>query len=324
MSIRIGTASWADKGLVDTGRFYPRHVNTPAARLRYYATQFPLVEIDTSFYSIPTQQAARQWAERTPEDFVMNIKAFRLFTGHQTSPAVLPAEVREALPQVLKLKSMLYFHEMPGELLDALWAHFTDALEPLQQAGRLGLVHFQFPPWLLRNRAGHAHVAHCVERMEHCKISVEFRNISWLDAEHARETMIFQRTLGVVHTIVDEPQGFTNSVPAVWETSVDDHALIRMHGRNSMTWNDTSNLSSGRFNYDYDEAELEGLARQIQRLDERGLKIDVVLNNNAEDQAQRNGLSLMKLMSEIGANVRMPSTKPPQSGQDDWITTAAA
>ena len=324
MSIRIGTASWADKGLIDTGRFYPPHVTTPAARLRYYATRFPLVEIDTSFYSIPSPQAARQWAERTPDDFVMNMKAFRLFTGHQTSPAVLPAEVREALPRVLKLKSMLYFHEVPPELLDELWAQFTNALEPLQQAGKLGLVHFQFPPWLLRNRAGHAHVTHCVERMARYKLSVEFRNISWLDAEHARETLDFQRELGVVHTIVDEPQGFTNSVPAVWETTVDDHALIRMHGRNAMTWNDKSNVSSGRFNYDYDEAELEGIARQIQRLDERGLKIDVVMNNNAEDQAQRNGRTLMQLMNEIGANVRMPSTTPLQSDQDDWITTTEA
>ncbi|HEY4081374.1 MAG TPA: DUF72 domain-containing protein [Burkholderiaceae bacterium] len=323
MSIRIGTASWADKGLIDTGRFYPPHATTPAARLRYYATQFPLVEIDTSFYSIPSPQAARQWAGRTPDAFVMNMKAFRLFTGHQTSPAVLPAEVREALPQVLRLKSMLYFHEMPPELLDELWAHFTHALEPLQQAGKLGLVHFQFPPWLLRNRAGHAHVAHCVERMANFKLSVEFRNISWLEAEHARETMNFQRELGVVHTIVDEPQGFTNSVPAVWETSVDDHALIRMHGRNAMSWNDKSNASSGRFNYDYDEAELEGLARQLQRLDERGLKIDVVMNNNAEDQAQRNGRTLMSLMREIGADVRMPSP-PPASDQDDWIAAAEA
>lgn len=308
MSIRIGTASWADQGLIDTGRFYPPEVRTPAARLQYYATQFPLVEVDTSYYSIPASHAARQWAERTPTGFRMNVKAFRLFTGHQTSPAVLPAEVREALPQALKLKSVLYYRELPGELVDALWHRFVQALLPLRYSGRLGLVHFQFPPWLVRNRAGHAHVAHCVERMEGFKLSTEFRNISWLADEHAAETLAFQRSLGTVHTIVDEPQGFSNSVPAVWDTTHDAQALVRLHGRNAGSWGYSGARSSGRFNYDYDEAELEGLARQIlTKLDRPGLDIQVILNNNAEDQAQRNGRTLMRVMDALGANVAKPA-----------------
>ena len=330
MSIYIGTASWTDKALLDSGRFYPAHVNTPAARLRFYASRFPLVEVDTSYYSIPSAQAGQQWAERTPADFVINVKAFRLFTGHQTSPAVLPPEIREALPQALKTKSVLYYRELPAELLDELWARFAALLAPLQAAGKLGLVHFQFPPWLVRNRAGHAHVAHCVERLAGCRLSVEFRNISWLDAAHAHETLAFQRGLGVVHTIVDEPQGFSNSVPAVWETSVEGLALVRMHGRNAMTWNNSTGRSSDRFNYDYPAAELEGLARRIQQLDRIGMQVHVVLNNNAEDQAQRNGRTLMDLMEALGMDVLLPDESaapdlaPPASAQSDWVSSAAA
>ncbi|WP_077032989.1 DUF72 domain-containing protein [Pelomonas sp. KK5] len=310
MSIRIGTASWAAKTLIDTGRFYPPQAKTPAQRLRYYATQFPLVEVDTSFYGIPAEDTVRQWALQVPAGFTMNVKAFRLFTNHQTSPAVLPADLRDALPPALKTKAVIYYRELPAELLEALWQRFEQALRPLREAGLLGLVHFQFPPWLVRNRAGQAHVALCAERMAGCRLGVEFRNRSWLDEAHAADTLAFQRSLGVVHTIVDEPQGFTNSVPAVWQTSTEGHALVRLHGRNAGSWNISGAVSSSaRFDYDYDDAELEGLAHRIIELDRPGLDLQVVLNNNAEDQAQRNGRTLMKLFAELGANLVTPGAQ---------------
>jgi len=309
MTIRIGTASWADKSLIDTGRFYPPEVTTAEGRLHYYATQFALVELDSSYYAVPSVDAARHWAERTPDGFVMNVKAFRLFTGHQTSPAVLPSDLREALPSDLKLKSVIYYRDVPEDLSNELWGRFREALQPLRDAGRLGLVHFQFPPWLVRNRAGRAHVAHCVERMAGHTLSVEFRSEKWFEGPHAAETIAFQRELGVVHTIVDEPTGFSNTVPAIWETTRDDCALVRMHGRNAAAWNDRSGHSGGRFNYDYDDAELEGLGHQIQLLDRPGLDVHVVMNNNKEDQAQRNGRTLIKTMKELKANVVMPTAR---------------
>lgn len=306
MSIWIGTASWADKNLIDTGRFYPPDVTTPEARLRFYATRFPLVEVDSSYYALPSPGMTEKWARRTPDGFAINVKAFRLFTGHQTAPDVLPADVREALPEVAKRKAVLYHRDVPAELLAELWARFTASLWPLREAGRLGLVHFQFPPWLVRNRAGRAHVAHCAERMAGFTVSVEFRNAHWFDDGHAHDTLAFQRDLGVVHTIVDEPQGFDNSVPALWHTTHERHALVRLHGRNAATWNNRSGHSGGRFNYDYDDAELEGLAHQVIGLDRPALKIHVVFNNNADDQAQRNGRTLLRTMQDVHADVVPP------------------
>jgi len=307
MTIWIGTASWADKSLVDTGRFYPPEVTTAEGRLQYYATQFPLVEVDSSYYAVPSVDATRRWAERTRDGFVMNVKAFRLFTGHQTSPAVLPSDLRDALPSHLKLKSVIYYRDVPSELADELWGRFKEALQPLRDAGRLGLVHFQFPPWLVRNRAGHAHVAHCVEHMAGHTLSVEFRSEKWFEGSHAAETIAFQRELRVVHTIVDEPTGFSSSIPAVWEMTRDDYALVRMHGRNAAAWNNRSGHSGGRFDYDYDDAELEGLGHQIQLLDRPGLDVHVVMNNNKEDQAQRNARTLFKTMKELRADVAEPA-----------------
>lgn len=306
MSIWIGTASWSHPALVDCGRFYPSEDMNAEERLRFYATQFPLVEVDSSYYAMTSPSVARQWAERTPHGFVMNAKAFRLFTGHQTSPKALDADVRAELPAALRDKSIFYYRDVPPELREVLWQRFVDSLVPLRDAGRLGLVHFQFAPWVMRNRAGLAHLEHCVERMRGHTVSIEFRNFSWFDAAHAQDTLAVERRLGVVHTIVDAPQGFTNSVPAIWETTHDTQALIRMHGRNEQSWNHRGNSSSGRFNYEYDDAELEGLAGQIARIDRPGLRLQVVMNNNAEDFAQANGKRLIETLQATGADVVLP------------------
>lgn len=303
MSIWIGTASWSHPALIDCGRFYPPHAVSAEDRLRFYATQFPLVEVDASYYALPSPAVARLWAQRTPEGFVMNVKAFRLFTGHPTSPRSLPADVCAALPAALRGKPMLYHREVPPELLDLLWQRFVEGLAPLREAGRLGLVHFQFAPWLVRHRAAQAHIEQCVARLRGHAVSVEFRHASWFDGTHARDTLEFQRRLGAVHTIVDAPQGFTNSVPALWESTHDTQALVRLHGRNEMTWNRRGDSSSGRFNYEYDDAELEGLAAQIAAFDRPALRLQVVMNNNAEDYAQANGKRLMDTLRAGGADV---------------------
>ena len=96
-SILVGTASWTDKSLIDSGGFYPPTVKSPEERLKFYASEFPIVEVDSSYYALPVPQNAQLWAERTPEGFTFNGKAFRLFTGHQTDPKVLPKDIRAAL-----------------------------------------------------------------------------------------------------------------------------------------------------------------------------------------------------------------------------------
>jgi uncharacterized protein YecE (DUF72 family) len=300
MPILVGTASWTDKTLIACGRFYPPGVTSAEARLHYYASQFPLVEVDSSYYAMPTPDTAQLWAERTPNDFVMNVKAFRLFTGHQTSPTVLHKDIRDALGPMIKAN--LYYRELPVEIRDELWRRFIEALVPLRAAGKLGLVHFQFPPWLLRNAAGLAHVRHCVERMAGHTLSVEFRHQSWFAGAHAESTLAFERELGVVHTVVDGPQGFTNSVPAIWETTHPAFALVRLHGHNAGTWNiKGATAASDRFNYDYGEPELSDIAEQVARLALRAMATHVVFNNNMEDQGQRNAALLMRLLAQRAA-----------------------
>jgi uncharacterized protein YecE (DUF72 family) len=226
---------------------------------------------------------------------VLNVKAFRLFTGHQTSPAVLHKDIRALLAP--STKANIYYHELPAEIRDELWRRFIEALAPLRAANKLGLVHFQFPPWLVRNAAGHAHVQDCVERMAGHRLSVEFRHQSWFAGEHAAATLAFERELAVIHTVVDGPQGFANSVPAVWEVTNPANALLRLHGRNTATWNvKGATAASDRFNYDYSEPELTELSEKVSRLALQAASTHVVFNNNMEDQGQRNATLLMRLL----------------------------
>ena len=105
MNILVGTASWTDKTLIECGRFYPTGCSTPDARLRYYTSQFPMVEIDSSYYAIPALSVSTNWALRTPPDFIFNVKAFRVFTGHQTSPAVLAKDIQIALGDIAQKRT---------------------------------------------------------------------------------------------------------------------------------------------------------------------------------------------------------------------------
>lgn len=297
MTILVGTASWTDKTLIDSGKFYPVEATTPEARLRYYAQRFPFVEVDASYYAIPAPATAQAWAERTPPEFTFNVKAFRLFTGHQTDPKFLEKDIRAALPPTEK--KMLYYRDVPPEILDELWRRFKLALVPLSRNAKLAAVHFQFAPWVINDRDGIAHVIECVDRMADHHLTVEFRNQIWFDQAHRARTLEFQRGLGVSHTIVDAPQRTQNSVPAVWDVTNPMLALVRLHGRNHATWNiKGAKSASDRFNYDYTQAELTELVPQLKAVERRVEVLQVVFNNNYGDQGQRNGQALMKLLEE--------------------------
>ena len=98
MTVLCGIAGWIDRSLIDSKLFYPLALKTSADRLRFHAAQFPLVEIDSTYYGIPRPENAEGWAAQTPAGFTFDVKSFSLFTNHPTKPASLPPDVREDLP----------------------------------------------------------------------------------------------------------------------------------------------------------------------------------------------------------------------------------
>lgn len=294
MSLLVGTASWTDPTLIACGRFYPPGVHTPEARLRHYAAQFPMVEVDSSYYALPSVRNARLWAERTPPGFVFDLKAFRLFTGHGALPAALPADLRAALSDPA---APLGYRALPGEVRDELWHRFRQALLPLHAAGKLGAVLFQFPPWVQAGRRSEALVEDRIDRMAAAPVAVEFRHRSWFEDGQRARTLALLRALGAAHVVVDSPPDFANAVPAVWEATRTDLALVRLHGRNAATWNRPAHrASSGRFQYAYSEAELAALLPQLRRLEDSVAQVHVVFNTNHDDQGQNNARRLLGLL----------------------------
>jgi uncharacterized protein YecE (DUF72 family) len=293
--ILVGTTSWTEKTLVESGRFYPPDMHTAEARLRYYSARCPVVEVDSSYYGLPTSRNAGLWVERTPDGFVFDVKAFRLFTQHRMPQDALPKDIREGL--TMSAKKNLYYKDMPAEVLDELWGRFRSALDPLRQAGRLGVVLFQFAPWFVFRPSSMELIAACAERLPGDRIAVEFRNKSWFAEKHLAETIAFEREHGLIHVVVDEPQDFPSSVPAVWEATSPDLAIMRLHGRNRATWAKKGISAAERFNYLYSDEELRKLAGSVNGLGEHAGELHGLFNNCYRDNAQRNALMLQGLMN---------------------------
>lgn len=294
MTILVGTASWTDKTLIESHAFYPPSCNSAEARLRYYASIFPLVEVDSSYYGMPSASNSALWAERTPPGFVFDVKAFRLFTGHQTEPKCLPKDIQAELPKTDKKN--LYYKDIPAPIIEALWARFFAALEPLRAADKLGAVLFQFPHWVTATPKSIAHVEHCAERARPLLTAFEFRHESWFNEKHRESTLRMEREYGIVHVIVDAPSDVQNRVHSVWEATSPALAIVRLHGRNAQTWSGAESAAE-RFNYDYADEELEGLASPIQDIASRVARTHVLFNNCYRDVAQRNAISLMGMVS---------------------------
>jgi uncharacterized protein YecE (DUF72 family) len=298
VTIHIGTCSWSHKSLNDSGRFYPADVKSPEARLRFYASMFPTVEVDTSFYGIPTEQTALQWVDRTPDEFTFHIKAFRLLTLHWSDLKMLPPELRgEATPHAGK-GGRLYLRDLPPKVADALWATFEQAMRPLHAARKLGSVLFQFPPWVTPNKAVYAHIKECKERLADYQLTVEFRNKAWF-SQGLEEALGFLREQQIVYAAVDEPQGFPSSVPPIVDVT-GPGAYVRFHGRNHEMWEAKVSDSSERFNWWYTDEELAEWVPKIEFLEREAGNVTALFNTNWEDQGQQNARRLAQVLAAHG------------------------
>ena len=139
-TIRIGTASWTDPTMTAAGVFYPDGADSAEERLQYYASRFPLVEVDATYYALPVRRTAELWVERTPPDFTFDIKAHALMTGQPTETKRLPKDLREALPAEIAAKCRGSTRRTcPTSSRDDVWAWFADGLEPLAGGRPAGL-----------------------------------------------------------------------------------------------------------------------------------------------------------------------------------------
>ena len=295
--ILIGTCSWTDPTLLASG-WYPENVAKKAdERLRYYAERFPLVENDASYYAIPDQKQAKLWAERTPDEFTMNFKAFGAITTHPTDPKRLPKELRESLPKEALEKKRLYPKDFPKDVLDEIHARFWVGLEPLRTSGKLGAILLQYPEWFPIGSKNKAEILRARELLPDDTLAVEFRNHTWMDERNQVETLTFLRENGLTYVSVDEPQGFPSSIPPVAAATA-KLAIVRFHGRNAENWKKPGLTAAERFDYSYKLPELKEWLPKIRKLEEEAEEVHLLMNNCYGDKAVRNADDLATLLAK--------------------------
>jgi uncharacterized protein YecE (DUF72 family) len=297
--MKTGVTSWAEPSLLGAG-FYPPGARSPAARLRFYATQFSLVENDAAYYAIPELHTVERWCERTPPGFTMNMKAFALLTGHYTVPRRLPRDLYEALPPRLRERPHVYPRDLGSELVGEVERRFYRALGPLADCGRLGVVLFQFPVWFPATDENRATLVGLRQSFSPYRIAVEFRNASWLSRAHADETLGLLAETGITYTCVDEPQGFPSSVPPI-AVATTDLGLVRLHGRNAARWDRAARSAAERFDYRYSVEELRPWVHKARALGRVCSEVHVLFNNCHADHAVTNARQMQQLLLEAEA-----------------------
>jgi uncharacterized protein YecE (DUF72 family) len=297
-SIRVGTASWTDPTMTKGGVFYPRGISTAEARLRYYASQFSVVEVDSTYYSLPDAGIAQLWVERTPDQFQFHIKAHALMTGQPTEVSRLPQGLVDALPAKLRAQSKLYAKDLSPEISDSVWHHFIAALTPLRDAGKLGSILLQYPRWFLPTPENKDLLAESALRLAGIPATVELRNGVWFkDSNATQRTLDMLHQLGLTHVIVDGPQGLVSSVPFVHEITNDTLAMVRFHGRRSATWEAPGVATVERYRYLYSEEELMPLIQSVRTVTKHVAQTVAFMNNCYGNYGATNAREMLAMLA---------------------------
>jgi len=262
--IYVGTSSWSQHT-----NFYPEGLPSNQ-QISYYARHFPIVEINSTFYRMMPQRNFRLWAERTPEGFIFDVKPFRQLTWHD--------------------------RKNPPE--EEVTETFRESLQPLRDAGKLGAVHFQFPPWFKFQPENVNYIKKVRETFSEDRVGVEFRHRSWLEGDHVRPLLQFLSDNHISLTVVDEPLLGSGSVPTVLAVTNPDLVIVRFHGRNYKKWYARVKTSAERFDYLYSEQELRGWVPKAGQLAQNATEMHVFFNNNNQDYAVRNGRQFRMLLRE--------------------------
>ena len=296
--IRVGTCSWTERTLIESGEFYPPHVTSAEGRLRYYAARFDTVEVDSVYYAIPDRKTAWLWDVRTPPGFTFHIKTFGALTGHGINPKGLPRDLRTQEMASAEGKSV---YVKDRALLGLIASRLRQSLEPLYHAGKLGLTVFQYPPWFTFSTRNLDYILSCREWMDGFPMAVEFRHGSWLTPERRGEVLRFLDGHGLTYISADEPQyGNLSTVPFV-PAVTGDTAYFRLHGRNRENWLKKGVETSLRYAYLYSDEELQGFIPPIKETAARSRTTYVMMNNCYGGFAVRNAARIKELLGTEGA-----------------------
>src|SRR5918996_1899308 len=296
-TVRIGTASWTDPTMTAPGVFYPPDASTAEDRLRFYADQFPIVEVDATYYALPSRRMGEAWLERTPPDFTFDIKAHALMTGQPSEVKRLPKDLREELPAEILDRKRVYARDLPKEIEDEIWARFLDGIEPLRSSGKLGAVFLQYPRWFFPSNESRDEIVKARERLGDTPFAVELRHGSWLNDKNRERTVRFFEKYEIPFVMVDAPPGTRSSLPPMTVVTSPKLAVVRFHGRRTETWEMQGIPVVERFRYLYDDSELGEWVPRIRDAANQVPEVHVLMNNCYANYGTTNAREIADLLA---------------------------
>ncbi|HEY2614773.1 MAG TPA: DUF72 domain-containing protein [Chthoniobacterales bacterium] len=276
--ILVGTASWSDPGFVE--HWYPKKM--PAGeRLGWYAQQFEMVEVNSTFYSVPDARLVERWCRSTPEKFTFDVKLHQLLSRHSTNVKLLPPALQRIAKTDSKGKVALT-PEMERAMIEAL----RRPLEILEGAGKLGALLLQMSPAFSPKRQSLNELEDLLGGLSAFRVALELRNRNWVEGEQLEATFAFLRAHSTSLVLVDAPaeKHFTIMPPDLNAITNPRLAYLRLHGRDARAYT-TGKTVAARFNYDYSDDEIGEVAERARHLAEETQEVHVVFNNNALDYA---------------------------------------
>jgi uncharacterized protein YecE (DUF72 family) len=290
--ILVGTASWSDPGFVQ--HWYPKGMRA-AERLGWYAQQFEMVEVNSTFYSVPDLRMVERWCAVTPDGFTFDVKLHQLFSFHSTATKLLPPDLQQRAQTGEKGKVTL-----TPDLEEAMLDVFLRSMSILRSAGKLGVLLLQLSPAFSPRVHKLEELEHLIGMLGDYRLAIEFRNRNWVIGNQLRSTIDFLKQRKVAFVSVDAPSAehFT-IMPSNLDEITNPHlAYLRLHGRNSDAYLKGKTVAA-RFNYDYNDNEIAEVAERSKKLARTTRELHVIFNNNNLDYAPRAAARLRVALGQI-------------------------
>ena len=285
-------------------RWYPRGVSSAEQRLRYYAERFDTVEVDSAFYAIPKPEYAVNWARRTPPGFTFHVKAYGMMTGHEVDERALHPDLADGYEYRITPRGRV--RDPDERMVERAFELFVESISPLVEAGKMGGVLMQYPPWFTAVDQEHRHRAMArIERdaalLAPLPMFVEFRDSSWVKGPNLERTMRFLSDRGLTFVAVDAPQLASGKVMPPVTAATSALGYVRFHGRNQGTWNARTVSAADRFDYLYTPEELAPWHEPLVELAEQTERTWVMFNNCKYDYAPRNAREMAEILGDVVA-----------------------
>jgi uncharacterized protein YecE (DUF72 family) len=290
--IFVGTASWSDPGFVQ--HWYPKGMRA-GERLGWYAQHFEMVEVNSTFYSVPDLRMAERWCAATPDPFTFDVKLHQLFSFHSTPRKLLPPDLQ--FRAATNKKGNV---ERTPTLLDAMLNLFLRSISILRSANKLGALLLQLSPAFSPRMHKLEELDDLIGLLHDYRLAVEFRNRNWVMGDQLRSTIDFLRLRKAAFVNVDAPavEHFTIMPSSLNEITDPALAYLRLHGRNARAYL-TGKTVAARFNYDYRDDEIDEVAERSRQLAREADEVHVVFNNNALDYAPRAATRLRRALGQL-------------------------